>query len=93
MPNTIRELHIADALRDVEREVARAEQQHPAYASAHEGYAVILEELDELKEHVWARAGARNKRAMRVEALQVAAAAVRFAATLCPREEAVHVPR
>ena len=76
------------AIEELRAEVQRAASQHREYASAHEGYAVLLEEVDELKEHVWARAGARNKRAMRVEVIQVAAVAIRFAATLCDKEAA-----
>lgn len=34
------------------QELARANEKHPAFHSLHEGYAVILEELDELREEV-----------------------------------------
>lgn len=78
-------------------ELARAEMKFPAFNSAHEGYAVLLEEVEELKAEVFhgpvvfpprvmfatdeafkqARDEARIQ-AMRTEAIQVAAMAIRF---------------
>lgn len=55
----------------------------PAYNSAHEGFGVLLEEVDELKVHVWTRQPKRDLQAMRAEAQQVAAVAMRFAADVC----------
>lgn len=55
----------------------------PNYNSAHEGFAVMHEEFDELKEHVWMKQGKRDLAKMRQEALQVAATAIRFAAEVC----------
>ena len=69
---------------EVWSEVARAEAKHRPMAGAHEGYAVILEELDELWEEV--RKGGRVPRdpvAMRKEAIEVAAMAVRFVRDVC----------
>lgn len=61
---------------DVRREVERARRKHAAMQSPHEGYAVILEELDELWDEIKKqRAGGPE---MRKEALQVAAMALRF---------------
>lgn len=48
--------------------------------SAHEAYAVLLEEVDELWDHVKTKQKNRNLTAMRKEAIQVAAMALRFAA-------------
>lgn len=59
-------------------------EKFPAFNSAHEGYSVILEELDELKAHVWANQKARDWDAMQKEAIQVAAMAMRFAIDVCP---------
>lgn len=50
----------------------------PAMNSAHEGYAVIAEEVDELWEHVKVKQGERNVPEMTYEAVQVAAMALRF---------------
>lgn len=51
--------------------------------SAHEGYAVMLEEVDELKAHVWTKQKLRDLEAMRKEAIQVAAMALRIADECC----------
>lgn len=70
-------------LAEIGIEVARAESLWPPIHSAHEGFAVILEEFDELKEHVWANQKRRDVVAMRKEAVQLAAMAVRFLRDIC----------
>jgi hypothetical protein len=59
-------------------EFSRATASNGAFNSAHEGYAVILEELDELKEEVWKKASKRDPANMVKEATQVGAMALRF---------------
>lgn len=76
-------LDAAWAARD---EAERAATERPAYHSAHEGFAVLLEEVDELKAHVWTSQKRRDLDAMRKEALQVAAVALRFIADVCNEE-------
>ncbi|MEP1612677.1 MAG: hypothetical protein ABJL72_12245 [Roseobacter sp.] len=66
---------------DVLREVLRADEKHPPYNGPHEGWAVILEELDELWEHVRADTGRSDK--ARKEAIQVAATAMRYVLCVC----------
>ncbi len=78
--------HYTAAIADVLTELAAAVSAHAPMGSAHEGYAVILEELDELKEHVWKKATRRDLQAMRAEACQVAAMACRFMAEVCGGE-------
>jgi len=66
------------ALHDIGQEVMRARAKFKPFNSAHEGYAVLLEEVDELWEEVKRHQSARNPERMRTEAVQVAAMAVRF---------------
>lgn len=49
-----------------------------SYNSAHEGYAVILEELDELWDEVKKKNSLRDKNLMKKEAVQVASSSIRF---------------
>ena len=65
-------------------ELKHAREVHPAFNSAHEGYAVILEELDELWDEVKKRV--KDKRKLEEEAVQVAAMAMRFLTDVCGRE-------
>lgn len=65
-------------LTEVGEELGRALRKHEKVNSAHEGYAVILEELDELWDEVKVRANKRRTKKMRKEAIQVAAMAIRF---------------
>ena len=58
-------------------EAARAETLHAPMNSAHEAYAVILEEVDELWDEVKKKQSQRNNAAMRSELIQIAAMAVR----------------
>ena len=60
----------------IRAEVDRARAKYPEFNSFHEGYAVLLEEVDELWDEVKRRDVDLNK--MRTETLQVAAMAVRF---------------
>ncbi len=66
------------ALLRVTEEFNRATENIPPFNSAHEGYAVLLEEVDELKAEVWKKDRERDRARMRKEAAQVAAMAMRF---------------
>lgn len=67
-------------------EVVRAKTKHPGdFHSVHEGYAILLEEVDELWFEV--KRQKPNRNVMRTEAIQVAAMAVRFAQELCRETE------
>ena len=70
-------------LTEVGEELSRALRKHEKVNSAHEGYAVILEELDELWDEVKVRANKRRTKKMRKEAIQVAAMAIRFVLEVC----------
>ena len=69
-----------DALEAVYNEIKRAKQKHGPknFNSSHEGYAVLLEEVDEMWEDI-----KHDRRAESVEeAVQVAAMAIRYIAEL-----------
>lgn len=68
-------------------ELQLARSKYPAMNSAHEGYATILEELDELWDEVKRRPDRVSKRKMRREAIQVAAMAIRFILDVTDKEE------
>lgn len=73
------------AAMDALAEVRRAKNMWPGnFNSAHEGFAIIDEEFNvELKEHVCTNQRKRDLTAMREEAIQVAAMALRFAVECC----------
>lgn len=66
-----------DVLAAVANELVNARDQHDPLNSAHEAYAVILEELDEFKAEVWKSSRKRDRAAMRAELIQIAAMAIR----------------
>lgn len=63
------------ALELIGRELSRAIAKHAPMHSAHEAYAVILEELDEVKAEVWSRS--RNHASLAHELVQTAAMCAR----------------
>ena len=69
----------------VESEVECACSKHKSMNSAHEGYAVILEELDELWEEIKKKHPEKSR--LKEEAIQVAAMAVRFVIDVCEKME------
>lgn len=73
----------SETLQGVDDELKKAVANWPAFNSAHEGFAVLAEELDELWDHVKTNQKRRDLAAMRKEALQVAAMALRFALEVC----------
>ena len=81
--NTWERVVQASTLLSVEDELNLARRNWPPFNSAHEGYAVLAEEVDELWEHVKTNQKRRDLCAMRKEAIQVAAMAVRFAIEVC----------
>lgn len=67
------------AAEDVEVECLKAMAKFPSFNTAHEGYAVLLEEMDELWAEVKKKQGASGRpEAIRKEAIQVAAMALRL---------------
>lgn len=68
---------------DVQEELLTALDNHPPFNSAHEGFAVLMEEFEELKVEVFMKEKFRDNEAMRNEAVQVAAMAMRFIIEVC----------
>jgi NTP pyrophosphatase (non-canonical NTP hydrolase) len=69
----------------VEDEVRRADLLHgESYASLHEGYAVLLEEVDELWDQVKKSQGARDSKNIFLECIQIAAVAIRISRSYAP---------
>lgn len=71
-----------EALAAVRREYLRAIEKFPQFNSAHEGYAVIQEEVDELWDDVKANT---PREIAKKKAIQIAAMAVRFVTDVSER--------
>lgn len=80
---------VGRAFDEVLDELDRAVDAYDPMASAYEGYAVLLEEVDELWDLVRKKQGAHDHEAMRREACQVAAMAVRFMLDVTPHPDDV----
>ena len=70
-----------NAMQEAHGALLKARAKHGPMVSAHEGYAVLIEEVDELWEEV--KRQERDPAAMRKEALHVAAMALRFIVDVC----------
>jgi NTP pyrophosphatase (non-canonical NTP hydrolase) len=68
---------------EIAEEIKRARAKHAPMRGAHEGYAVLLEEVDELWDEVKRRAP--DLAAMRKEAIQIGAMALAFVVEVCDR--------
>lgn len=74
---------VGAAIADVVKELEKATEKFPPMNSAHEGFAILKEEVDELWEVVRQKASERDVAKMRAEAVQVAAMAIRFIGDVC----------
>lgn len=63
----------------VKKEINRAVSMHGPMKSAHEGYSVMLEEMDELWDEIKKKKEKRKDKKMLEEVVQLAAMAQRFA--------------
>jgi hypothetical protein len=70
----------------VRAEVERAQAKHAPINSLHEGYAVILEEIEEFKDEVFKQTKARDTENIRTELIQSAAMCAR-----CFTDVAIHL--
>ena len=74
---------VVDFLRDVVNEYRSVCAEHGEhYHSAHEGYGVMAEEVDELWDEVKKKRKNRDPKNMRAECVQIACCALKFALTL-----------
>jgi NTP pyrophosphatase (non-canonical NTP hydrolase) len=67
-----------DMLDIVYEEINRANIAYPQFTSAHEAYGVLLEEVEEVWEHVKKKPQVRNMEELEGELVQVAAMSVKF---------------
>lgn len=74
---------VKELVQDLEKELNYAMGKYPSFHSSHEGFAVILEEVDELWEEVRKKSSKRSKKYMKNECRQIAAMAIRFIVDLC----------
>ncbi len=78
-PDNKYEFAARDSLVEIEKAVAN----WPKFNTAHEAFAVLKEEVDELWDHVKTNQKKRDIESMKAECIQVAAMALRFAAEIC----------
>lgn len=72
-------MEINEIITDITKEVDRATLMYPTFNSAHEGWAILKEEVDELWEAVKMKDSDEDRvGAMKEEAIQVGAMAIRF---------------
>jgi hypothetical protein len=78
-----------EAMRLIEAELRKATSMHGTFHNAHEGFAVLLEEVDELKGEVWKNPAKHPERMGRIreEAVQVGAMAARILVDLTAAEQ------
>lgn len=81
--NDTLDIKAVNALDDIENEYLAATEVYGSFASPHEGYAIIKEELDELWDEVKLKPSKRDKQRMYDEAKQIAAMALRFMVDIC----------
>ncbi len=81
-------MELQDAVGLVCEEYIKAEAEFPRFHTNHEGYGIIKEEFDELWDEIKARHPAEKgnnnmHRALKTEAIQLAAMALRFLIDRC----------
>lgn len=79
----ILEKKLRKPLDEVKNEAIYIAEKHNGFNSPHEGYAVMLEELDELWDEIKKKPLMRDKQQMKDECKQIAAAAVCFMLYCC----------
>lgn len=79
----INEEKILPLIENLMLEYIYAVEEHGPFNSSHEGYAIMLEEMDELWDEIKKKKEKRDKENMKKEALQIAAMGLRFAYDVC----------
>lgn len=74
---------LEDAVKQAVSELERATEQYGPFHSAHEGYAIIKEEFEELWEAVKMKPSLERVESLKEEATQVAAMAIRLIMDCC----------
>lgn len=85
-------LRVAKFFGEVWDEYRAATEKHGLFHSAHEGWAVLYEEVDELWEEVRKKRANRNADDMYRECVQIAAMALKFAVSICRPKEPKEIP-
>jgi len=70
-------------LRLIEEEYLKSTEREGHFHSAHEGYAILLEEVDELWDEVRKKESVQSKENMKKECIQIAAMAIAFINDIC----------
>jgi NTP pyrophosphatase (non-canonical NTP hydrolase) len=83
MSEKILEETLSNTLEKVKNEVIYIATKHNGFNSPHEGYAVMLEELDELWDEIKKKPSSRDSKYMKNECKQIAAAAICFMLYCC----------
>ena len=78
---------VGKIINEVWEELNNATAKFGSFNSAHEGWAVAKEEVDELWDEVKAKQGARDVAKMRKEAVQCAAMFIRFILDVCDSDK------
>lgn len=83
----------SETIRPVANEYDRATSLYGKFNSAHEGYAVLLEEVEELWAEIKKSPKKRDPLKMKEEAVQVAAMALRFLNDCCSVDSLLETQR
>ena len=78
---TLRQWTVPRSIQLIMEELESARERYPNMATCHDGYGIILEELDELWDIIKSKEQSREM--MAGEAIQVGAMAARFLADVC----------
>ena len=76
-------MNLQEAQQSTLEEYTKASNSHKPFTSKHEGFAILLEEVDEL----WHEVKHGGKKKMKEEAIQVAAMAMRFLVDCCDNDK------